>query len=122
MHFDIYNRIILCSLGLLLLCIVWFGLLLDPLDGDLTRIGNFKESDYGYNVPQEIFEANLSEYGELADYRQYHDVVVLGDSFADQRSRHFAWQNYVIKKTGLSMITLWHHSETIEPFLGHAPG
>lgn len=117
MHFKNYNLIILSSLGALLLCIVWFGLSLEPLDGDLTRIGNFKESDYGYNVPQEIFEGNLSVYGELADYTKYYDVAVLGDSFADQRSRQFAWQNYLIRKTGLSLITLWHHGETIDAFL-----
>jgi hypothetical protein len=130
MKFKIYNSVVLGSVGILLLIILWFAVALEPLDGDLTRIGNFKESDYGYNTAQETFESNLAEFAEGGkDYNFYRDVIVVGDSFSDQRRRRFGWQNFFIKGTGLSLVTFFHNAQantledltTSEGFVRHPP-
>lgn len=83
---------------------VLFGLSanLQPLYGDLTRVGSFAENDFGWNTPQRVFKQPL--YGS-APYDHYYDVVVLGDSFSTQRPNS-QWQNYVVAATGWSVITL----------------
>lgn len=81
-----------------------FGLsmYLQPLYGDLTRIGSYAENDFGWNKPQLEFKQPLSKFGQ---YEHYYDVLVLGDSFSTARPRQ-NWQNYLVAATGWSMVTL----------------
>lgn len=79
-----------------------FGIFLEPLYGDLTRVGSYAERDFGWEQPQLDFEKPLYKSD---GYHKYHDVVVLGDSF----SRVWPlkqWQNYLIAATGWSVVTL----------------
>ncbi|MGZ3159791.1 MAG: hypothetical protein ACXU7H_11950, partial [Burkholderiaceae bacterium] len=47
-----------------------------PLVGDLTRVGNYAEKDFGWHTPKPILQ--IEENGpQIAD----PDVLVLGDSF-----------------------------------------
>jgi len=78
------------------------GVYLQPLFGDLTRIGSYAERDYGWNKPQLEFQQPLFEMGR---YDRYYDVVVLGDSFSTERPR-FQWQNYLVAAKGWSVVTL----------------
>lgn len=78
------------------------GIYLQPLFGDLTRIGFYAERDFGWSGSQVEFLRPLSAFGS---YSQKYDVVVLGDSFSTGRAT-FHWQNYLVAKTGVSLITL----------------
>ena len=84
------------------------GVYLQPLDGDLTRLGFFAEREFGWNAPQVQFpDTRLDLPGGLTDpgqFRRYHDVVVLGDSFA-WGSPKLQWQNYLIAATNWSVAT-----------------
>ncbi len=78
------------------------GVYLQPLYGDLTRIGSYSEKEFGWNKPQLEFQYPLFDIGR---YDRYYDVVVLGDSFSNARPRH-QWQNHLVKATGWSVTTL----------------
>jgi hypothetical protein len=78
------------------------GVYLQPLYGDLTRIGSYAEKDFGWNSQQLEFQKPLSDIGR---YEHYYDVVVLGDSFSTTRP-HLQWQNYLVAANGWSVVTL----------------
>jgi len=106
MSLNLYSKI-LGACFLAIFAVVW-GLAswLQPVDGDLARLGGYAENEFGYRRPQAVFDQNLFKVtNDLKDYDKYYDIVVLGDSFSvDQEGRRFGWQNYLINRTGLSMI------------------
>ncbi len=106
MSLSLYSKILGASF-VAILAVVW-GLAswLQPVDGDLARLGGYAENEFGYRMPQAVFNQNLFKVtNDLKDYDKYYDIVVLGDSFSvDQEGRRFGWQNYFINRTGLSMI------------------
>lgn len=83
------------------LCLFYLGVWLEPLAGDLTRIGGFSERDFGWRNPQIGFKDPLP-----ADEGAYHssDLWVLGDSFATAWPK-LQWQNHLQEKTGWSIGT-----------------
>lgn len=89
------------------------GVYLQPLFGDLTRIGSYAEKDFGWNKPQLEFNQNLSEIGR---YERYYDVVVLGDSFSTVRP-NLHWQNYLVAAKGWSVVTLNINKISLEQVL-----
>ena len=92
------------------------GLYLQPLYGDLTRIGSYAEKDFGWNKPQLEFRKPLFDLGR---YDQYRDVVVLGDSFSTTWPNH-QWQNHLVMTTGWSVTTLDFSKIKIEQVLGNS--
>lgn len=92
-----------------------FGVYLQPLFGDLTRIGSYSEKDFGWNKPQLVFNQALSEMGR---YDRYHDVVVLGDSFSTGRT-NLHWQNYIVAAKGWSVVTLNINEISLEQVLAN---
>lgn len=100
-----HRRFALWLLALVLVPVsVLFGLnlYLQPLSGDLTRVGSYAENDFGWNKAQLAFQPPLSARGP---YDHHFDVVVLGDSFS-LRAPELAWQNYLVAAQGGSVITL----------------
>jgi hypothetical protein len=91
------------------------GIHLQPLYGDLTRVGFFAEKDFGWNKPQLEFQHPLSSMGQ---YDRYHDVVVLGDSFSTGRPE-LHWQNYLGLATGWSVVTLDVNKITLDQVLAN---
>lgn len=89
------------------------GIYLQPLDGDLTRVGSFSERQYGWTQPQLAFSRPLYESDH---YDKHYDVVVLGDSFSLSRPK-LQWQNYVVATTGWSLLTLDVKKITFEQIL-----
>lgn len=80
---------VFCFLGVLLpLAIMWF---IQPLSGDLTRMGRLPESVFGWNRPQPVFEQTVATVPNAAQA----DVLVLGDSF----SINGVWQHAAFGKT-----------------------
>ena len=83
-------------------CLFALGIYLQPLYGDLTRIGFFAEKDFGWNKPQLEFRQPLFELGR---YDRHYDIVVLGDSFSQAWPKQ-QWQNHLVQSTGWSVSTL----------------
>ncbi len=78
---------------------------LEPLIGDLTRLGGYSENAFGWRAPQERFDPPLFEKDS---YDKYYDVVVFGDSFTfkspgEQTDDGSYWQNFFVSRTGLSL-------------------
>ena len=104
----------------LLLGLVLFGLsalvglsfYVQPLEGDLTRMGGYAERDFGNNIPRQL----LADGTVLSNaYDKYYDVVVIGDSF----SRSGLWQSYLKQKTGYSFTTLHWDNTSLETVMAN---
>jgi len=116
MDYRKYNLIIGAPLLILFAVFVALGVRLQPLNGDLTRLGGFTENDFGWNDPQERFSTMLYTFDEGKKYDQYYDVVVLGDSFSITFPRA-QWQNHFVRATGLSLVTYEVDDIDIESFV-----
>jgi hypothetical protein len=89
---------------------------MQPLNGELTRMGGYLENDFGWNLPQEKFTKPLFKRAEsLDEYDQYYDVVVLGDSFSEDLDR--GWQNYLVAETGWSVISFYMNNVSLDELL-----
>ena len=116
MNHKTYNLIICIPLLIVFSVLIALGMQMQPLDGDLTRLGGFTENDFGWNKPKERFQSKLYDSKEGSTYDRYYDIVVLGDSF----SHHFPlsqWQNYLIQFTGLKTISYHLDNFNIDDFL-----
>ncbi len=80
--------------------LVWW---LQPLYGELTRIGGFSERNYGWNTPIDEFHPLLATWGNTYDHGA--DVLVVGDSFANGRPP-MQWQNLLAASTGWRIHTV----------------
>ena len=54
-----YNLILLIPLGSLFAVFIFLALWVEPIEGDLTRLGGFTENDFGWNEPQQQFSSML---------------------------------------------------------------
>lgn len=86
---------------------------LQPLYGDLTRIGGFAERDFGGNKPMQEFRPPIVTYGT---YDKPADVLVIGDSFANVWP-HQQWQNWLALKTGWYIHTMNIHQVELNALL-----
>lgn len=83
--------------GVLLPALIFFGLgvYVEPLSGDLTRIGFLAERDFGWNAEQPVLTLIASRPDSNPS------VIVLGDSFSEGN----AWQSVAARKSGLEFLT-----------------
>ncbi len=98
--------------------LIAYGAQLDPLDGDLTRIGGYVEKEYGWNTAQTGFASPGFLLGdELGDYAPNHTVVVFGDSFSLSRP-DTNWLSYLHDATGFEIVLFSLSGKvTLEAFL-----
>lgn len=80
---------------------------LQPVYGDLARIGGHAERDFGWNAAMREFNPLAATWGGTR-YERPVDILVLGDSFANLRP-HMQWQNWLAAKTGWRIHTLDKH-------------
>ena len=92
--------------------LILFSLYVQPVEGDLTRIGGYSERNYGWNLPQEVLNPNFSTE---RTYDKYYDIVILGDSF----SISGIWQAYFTAHTDLSYTTLSWDNATVKDILNN---
>lgn len=105
-----YSILLLLLMAAALLLVSAVSLYLQPLSGDLTRIGWLSERQFGWQQPQMRFDATQYSVGA---YTKPYDVVVIGDSFSrGDPSRQ--WQNYFVARTGYSLLTLDVHIDKFE--------
>jgi hypothetical protein len=112
----VYNLIVLIPLGVVFLVLYALALVLEPIDGDLTRTGPYLESEFGWNQPQDKFEKDLYSIAKDKVYEKYHDVVVVGDSFSTMEFT-YQWQNYLYMLTGWSNITFNSNFTNVEQLI-----
>lgn len=111
----LYASIFLALFFVVLLILTGLGLYLYPLKGDLTRVGGYSENRYASQLAYQVFYETLSDYDK---YDRYYDVVILGDSFSQNRS--YGWQQWFANNTGLSVITLHVNNMQVESILQHS--
>jgi hypothetical protein len=85
-----------------LVLVVW----LEPLAGDLTRVGGYSENDFGWNGVEQQFSPPVAEPGSLdGEYA----IVVIGDSFSvrttpDRQTREGSfWTDFLANDTGVRL-------------------
>ena len=90
-----YTRYFLIAGVLPLLLVMALGWYVQPLTGDLTRLGRLPERDFGWNSPQ------FSERVMLRDPQAKPTVAVLGDSFSERN----IWQSIAMAQLGVSFVS-----------------
>ncbi|MDR3518758.1 MAG: hypothetical protein P4M00_23415 [Azospirillaceae bacterium] len=101
-----YNGILIGLVALTALCGTILVQWLQPLSGDLTRLGGYSENEFGWTGAEAVFTPPLAASG---DPGAYYDVVVLGDSFSlrttpDRQTRSGGfWVDFLAANTGLSV-------------------
>lgn len=91
-------------IGVLLLLLpgILLSFYLQPLSGDLTRIGHLSERDFGSQHAQKDLTRLANDTPLSAA-----DILILGDSFSDSN----AWQSVLAQRTGLTTLT-FHYDDT----------
>lgn len=89
-----YLKYFLTSALLPILFFFGLGVFLQPLQGDLTRLGNLAERDFGWNATQPVLPLRGNQPTNPG-------VIVLGDSF----SRWNVWQSASMKSGSPDMLT-----------------
>jgi hypothetical protein len=79
-----------------------FGRSLEPLTGDLTRIGWYAENDFGWTLPQLRFDPLAAAVGARGGR---YDIVALGDSFTAEAAHNpgTTWPHFLARDTGLTV-------------------
>ena len=104
-----------------LVCAV-LAFFLQPLTGDLMRLGGYAEHNFGWNGGQTRFDPPLVGAGSL---NSPYDIVVVGDSFSlpveltpgsvpDERNH---WTDYLAAESGLSIGAFNRDRISLETFL-----
>jgi hypothetical protein len=100
-----HNRVLLGGLGLFLALVVWLALTLEPIDGDLVRVGGLFERDWGWQGTHPRYREPLHRYPDSDADRPLADIVVFGDSFSHQAHRGYEWQAVLAARTGARIVT-----------------
>ena len=115
-----YTLFLVGGAVLLVLAAGLYGRSLEPLYGDLTRIGWFSENDFGWHLPKERFAPLAAELGTPEGT---YDVVAIGDSFTgeDPHRSGTTWPNYLAYGTGLR-VAIFDSDEDLIGRLVDSPG
>jgi hypothetical protein len=87
-------------------CVTGAAFWLEPLSGDLTRLGGYAERDFGWRKTQSVFVPPLAA---TSDVPGPADVVVIGDSFSSRTSADRQtlaggfWTDFLAHTTGLGV-------------------
>jgi len=112
--FMTYVMVFAATLSLFLSGLVAAALYIQPLEGELTRLGSYAERDFGWNQPQRKVRGDA----RLAtEYQEYSDVLIIGDSF----STNGIWQPFFEQYTGLSYTTLDIRKTSLQDLLESGP-
>lgn len=123
MRSRIYSLILLVPV--IALSIIAFATMcyIEPnFSGDLTRIGGYTNRNFGWNLPQKIIVKNsITMARDLTSRSDYHDVVVIGDSFSHfEKPRLNRWQQFFSSATGMTVITYHFNQVWIDDYLNSA--
>jgi hypothetical protein len=124
----LFNAFFLAGFLLILLVGLTVAWRLEPLSGDLARVGSYSESDFGWRSAQIGLGAPHAHEASLGESA---DIVVLGDSFSihvndsflspDGRPTYHRWTDFLGARTGLD-IALFHHDHYSVDRIVRGPG
>ena len=92
-------RIVMMVVISVITILVFTAYYVEPMHGELTRLGGYSERDFGGTIPQKMIPPGQSLPNR---FDRYYDMLVVGDSF----SRSGLWQSFVQAETGFSFTTL----------------
>ncbi|HYD31090.1 MAG TPA: hypothetical protein VEB64_09590 [Azospirillaceae bacterium] len=116
-----YNRLVLGVLGLMAAVVLPVAWWLEPLAGDLTRLGGYAENMFGPLAPHQRFHPPLARPGPLD---QPIDVLVIGDSFSiappGEEGSHAGthWADHLAALTGLTVRVIHQNRLDVWDYLG----
>jgi len=105
----VHNSVLLGGLLAALAVAASLALTLEPVDGDLTRVGGLSEARWGWRGEHVRFSERLHRYPVDGGERPPAEILVLGDSFSHQSHRGYEWQALLAEKTGLAIVTFDLH-------------
>jgi hypothetical protein len=119
MTYRTYSLILLLPIAILALLTLGLKFYLEPLEGGLTRIGSYKESDYGWNKPLPVSTNKTVNYASYPNQNTaYYPIVVVGDSFSHPIGRRdFGWQQLLADYSGLDSVTYDRKYVRVEDFI-----
>jgi hypothetical protein len=117
--YRLYNALLI---GIAATCVLGFGLYgrsLEPLTGDLTRIGWYSENEFGWTAPQHRFQPLVATVGTSAGDA---DIVAYGDSFTAESTHNpgVTWPHFLARDTGRSVTIIDRGLVSIDELLGSA--
>ena len=120
MKYRVYLAALLLPITLIAIVCTIVGLFLDPVIGDLTRLGGYSEKDFGWNGTEYIYSPPLAAPGSLSSPA---DIVVFGDSFSFHKSPDRQtpiggyWVDQLAAETGLSVIVFDVDQVRVETYI-----
>jgi len=99
-----FLRFFLLGSTIPLLALLLLGIYLQPLSGDLARLGNYSERSWGWNRDQPAIHVRPN------DPQLDAQVIVIGDSFSELNM----WQSVAADRLGQSFLT-FHWSDIGDP-------
>jgi len=102
------------TVSLFLTALLAAAFYIQPLEGELTRLGSYAERDFGWNLPQKKVREDARL---ITNYQDYSDVLIVGDSF----STNGIWQPFFRQYTGLSYVTLDIRKTSLPDLLASKP-
>jgi hypothetical protein len=120
--FRTYVTVLSVGFATLIAALLLVSLRIQPLTGDLTRIGGLSEVDYGWTSPQQRFDQpQYLHTTRLPLPAGDWDLIVFGDSFTDPDRPSAPWLDYVAARSGWRTVAVRYHSvQQIEEFLRSA--
>jgi len=107
-----YLILLACSCSAFLAFFLAIAMKMEAFSGSATRLGGYLEADYGWRQPQEVFaKPAFRRLAALDDYVEPVDIVVVGDSFSEDRKS--GWLNYFAFESDLSAV--FFHIDRIDP-------
>lgn len=105
MRLKLYNQVLIGVAAGMLVIALPFTFWLEPLRGDLTRVGGYSETNYGWHASQSSLKQPAAQKGRLGTY---YDIIVLGDSFSGpeghaQTPAGAYWTDFLAQRTGLKV-------------------
>lgn len=112
--FQRFNTWISIPVLLLVILALGIGIYLEPLMGNLTRMGGHSENAFGWTtVQQKIQDADVQYEPATGSF----DLLILGDSFSNKKNTQTDpgtyWHNYLWAMTGLR--TAVYNRNTVDP-------
>jgi hypothetical protein len=117
--YRLYNTLLI---GIAVVCAIGFGLygrIIEPLTGDLTRIGWYSENEFGWRLPQHRFQPLVAAIGDLGGKA---DIIAYGDSFTAESAHNpgVTWPHFLARDTGLAIGIVDRGTVSIDELLGSA--
>jgi hypothetical protein len=114
----LYNALLIGIAAVSVLGFGLYGRMLQPLTGDLTRIGWYSENEFGWSLPQHRFQPLVASVGDLGRA----EIIAYGDSFTAESPHNpgVTWPHFLARDTGRAVAIVDRGLVTLDELLGSA--